>query len=100
MDLRREADKKGLHKLVSRKTNHRVDLVEELFKSILLKRYGEEGALRAARKKPREAVLMLQDLLAGRPAEKDKDRTEVLCELIAKVEAARKELEGRDAARR
>jgi hypothetical protein len=51
-------------KLVSSITNMKVNLIEGLFDLIMEARYGEPGAKRAAEKKPREAVLALEDYRA------------------------------------
>lgn len=79
-------DKRPRIKLISSMTNKRVILVEELFKLIMQARYGEEGVKRAAHKKPREAVLTLEDLRAGRSTSENARKRAIEC-MVALTEA-------------
>jgi hypothetical protein len=87
-----EPKKNGQYELLQRKTKECVDQVEELFKMIMEERYGDAGLRRAARKKPKEAILALSDYKAGRPTEAEKARNFAMCRFAAKVEAAEEEL--------
>lgn len=87
-------EKKSKLKLVYRETNKRVDIVEKLFQYIMEARYGEAGVQRAARKKPREAILALEDHRAGRSTE-DKARKAALEYLLVKMEAAMRDWKSR-----